>query len=230
MIANTGLTAKRRSETGKGAARRIRAAGQVPAVIYGKDQEPIALTVDAKEAYHLFHSISVENTIVNVQVDDDAEVLETLVREIQMHPFRPDIVHVDFYCIQRGVAMEIDVPINYSGTAEGVKFGGVLEVIFHEVRVKCVPSKFPESIEINVSELDVGDSILASAIHVDEDVELLTDPGQTLCLVAVPKEEVVEEEEDLELEEGELAEGEEGAEGAPAAEGDASAGDEDSDD
>jgi large subunit ribosomal protein L25 len=229
MIANTGLTAKRRSETGKGAARKIRAAGQVPAVIYGKDQEPIALTLDAREASQLFHAISVENTIVNVQVDDDAEELETLVREIQMHPYRPDIVHVDFYCIQRGVAMEIDVPINYTGTPEGVKFGGVLEVILHELRVKCIPSRFPESFEVDVSALDVGDSIHASAIEVEEDIELLTDPVRTLCLVAVPKEEVVEEEEeDLELAEGEVAEGEEGEEGAPAAEGDAPAGDEDS--
>ncbi len=229
MIANTGLTAKRRSETGKGAARKIRAMGKVPAVIYGKDQEPIALTVDAKEAYQLFHSISVENTIVNVQVDDDDEVLETLVREIQMHPFRPDIVHVDFYCIQRGVAMEVDVPIKYVGTPEGVKLGGVLEVILHELRVKCIPSRFPESFEIDVSALDVGDSIHARDIEMEDEVELLTDPIRTLCLVAIPKEEVVEEEEDLELEEGELAEGEEGAEGAPAAEGDTSGGDEDSD-
>jgi len=226
MSVNTGLTAKRRRETGKGAARRMRAMGQVPAVIYGKDQEAIALTVDVKEALHLFHSISVENTIVNVQIDDDAEELETLVREIQMHPFRPDIVHVDFYCIQRGVAMEIDVPINYVGTPEGVKFGGVLEVILHELRVKCTPAKFPESFEVDVSALDVGDSIHASSIEVEEEVELLTDPVRTLCLVAVPKEEVVEEEEDLELAEGE---GEEGAEAAPADEGEAGAGDKDSD-
>ncbi len=233
MSVKTGLTAKRRSVTGKGAARKIRALGQVPAVIYGKDQEPISLTLDAREASQLFHSISVDNTIVNVQVDDDAEELETLVREIQMHPFRPDIVHVDFYCIQRGVAMEIDVPVNYSGTPEGAKQGGVLEVILHELRVKCIPSKFPESFEVDVSGLDVGDSIHAREIEVDEDVELLTDPVRTLCLVAIPKEEVVEEEEeDLELAEGEVAEGEEGEEGeegAPAAEGDAPDGDEDSD-
>ena len=225
MTANTGLTARRRSETGKGAARKIWAAGRVPAVIYGKDQESIALTVDAKEALHLFHSISVDNTIVNVQVDDDPEALETLVREIQMHPYRPDLVHVDFYCIQRGVAIEVDVPIHYTGTAEGAKFGGVLEVILHELRVKCVPANFPESIEVDVSALNVGDSIHARDLTMDDEVELLTDLIQTLCLVAVPKEEVVEEEEEMELAEGEVAEGAEAGDD----EGAAAAADEDSD-
>ena len=228
MSVKSGITAKRRSETGKGAARRIRATGQIPAVLYGKDQDPIALTVDAQEAGHLFHSISVENTIVNVKIEDEAEELETLVREIQMHPFRPDIVHVDFYRIQRGVAIEVDVPVNYVGTPEGVKHGGVLDVILHELRVKCLPSKIPEIIEVDVSGLEIGDSIHASEIEVDEDVQLLTDPIRTLCLVAVPKVEIVEEEEEEEeLEEGVEVEGEEGAEGAegaPAADADAPAG------
>lgn len=229
MSVNAGLTAKRRSETGKGAARRIRAAGQVPAVLYGKDQDSIALTIDAKEAGHLFHSISVENTIVNVKIEDEAEEMETLVREIQMHPFRPDIVHVDFYRIQRGVVIEVDVPVKYVGAPEGVKHGGILDVILHEIRVKCIPSKIPETIEVDVSGLEIGESIHASEIETEEDVELLTDPILTLCLVAVPKAEAVEEEEEEELEEGVEVEGEEGAEGAPAADADASSGgDEDS--
>ena len=228
MSVNEGLTAKRRSETGKGAARRMRAAGEVPAVIYGRDQDSIALTIDAREAGQLFHAISVDNTIVNVRIDDETEEMETLVREIQMHPFRPDIVHVDFYRIQRGVAMEIDVPVNYTGTPEGVKHGGVLEVILHELRVKCIPSKFPEAFEVDVSGLEIGDSIHASEIETDEEVELLTDPVRTLCLVAVPKEEVVEEEEEEELEEG--VEGAEAEDGEEVPEGEApEGGEEDSD-
>jgi large subunit ribosomal protein L25 len=216
MTVNTGLMAKRRHETGKGPARRLRAAGQVPAVLYGKDQEPIALTLNAREALHLFHSISVENTIVNVQIDDDKEALETLVREIQMHPYRPDIVHVDFYCIERGVALEVDIPANYVGTPQGVRDGGILEVILHELRVKCIPSKIPDTIEIEVSELDIGDSIHASEISMDEGVELITDPGQTVCLVSAPRVEEEEVEEDLEgVEEGEDAEGETPEDGSP---------------
>ncbi len=225
MTVKTGLAASRRHETGKGVARRLRAAGQVPAVLYGKDQEPISLTLDAQEALSLFHSISVENTIVNVQIDDDKEELETLVREIQMHPFRPDIVHVDFYCIERGVALEVEIPANYNGTPQGVRDGGVLEVILHEFRVKCVPSKIPESIEIDISHLEIGDSVHVSEVTMAEDVELLTDPGQTACLVSAPRVEEDPEEEELEegLEGEEVVEGEEGEapeDGAPEAEGD----------
>ena len=222
MTAKTALSAKRRDETGKGAARKIRSTGQVPAVLYGKNQQPIHLTLDARETLHLFHSISVENTIVNVQIDDDKEELETLVREIQMHPFRPDLVHVDFFCIERGVALEVDIPVNYVGTPHGVREGGVLEIILHEFRVKCIPSKIPESIEIDIVRLDIGDSIHVSEIEMADDVELLTDPGHTACLVSVPRVEEVEEEEELE-------EGVEGEDPDAEAADDGSSGDEDAD-
>ena len=229
MTVKTGLRATRRYETGKGVARRLRAAGKVPAVLYGKDQESISLTIDAREALQLFYSISVENTIVNVQIDDDKEELETLVREIQMHPFRPDLIHVDFYSIERGVTLEVDIPANYIGTPQGVRDGGVLEVILHELRVKCIPSLIPDTIEIEISGLDIGDSIHASEISTGEGVELLTDPGQTLCLVSAPR--VEEEEEEEELVEGDEGfEPEEGAEGEEGADGEAGAqaGDDDS--
>ena len=187
MSVNAELTARRRNETGKGAARKVRAAGLVPAVIYGKDLVATPLTVDAEEASHLFHSISVDNTIVNLTIDDEAEGTETLVREIQMHPFRPEILHVDFYRLQRGVAVEVEIPINYVGTPEGVNQGGNLEMILHELRVKCVPSKIPEDVEIDTSALEIGTSIHAGDVEIGEGIELLTDPVQTLCLVAVPK-------------------------------------------
>jgi large subunit ribosomal protein L25 len=134
-----------------------------------------------------------------------------------MHPFRPDIVHVDFYCIERGVALEVDIPADYIGTPQGVRDGGILEVILHEIRVKCLPSMIPDTIEIEISGLDIGDSIHASEISMEEGVELLTDPGQTICLVSAPR---AEEEEEEELEEGEEGiEGEEGVEGEEGAEG-----------
>ena len=211
----TALSAKRRDETGKGAARKIRSTGQVPAVLYGKDQQPIHLTLDARETLQLFHSISVENTIVNVRIDDDKEELETLVREIQMHPFRPDLVHVDFYCIERGVALEVDIPVNYVGTPHGVREGGILEIILHEFRVRCIPSKIPESIEIDIAKLDIGDSIHVSEIEMDDDVELVTDPAHTACLVSAPRVEEVEEEDELEEGlEGEAPDGEAAGDGS----------------
>jgi large subunit ribosomal protein L25 len=125
------------------------------------------------------------------------------------------------------VALEVDIPAEYIGTPQGVRDGGILEVILHEIRVKCIPSLIPDTIQIEISGLDIGDSIHASEISMEEGVELLTDPAQTICLVSAPR---VEEEEEEELEEGEEgvegAEGEEGAEatdgedGGPAAEED----------
>ena len=216
MSTKVGLAAVKRGETGKGAARKIRSAGRVPAVVYGKDLDPMSLTVDHHEALRLFQSISVDNTIVNLAIEGEEE-MEILVREIQSHPYRTELIHVDFLQIQRGVALEVDIPLVLTGTSEGVRTGGgILDQTIHEIRVKCIPSLIPTSFEVDVTQLEVGDSLHVSDITIAEEVELLTDIEQTICTVALPKVVEVEEPEE-ELEEGaELLEGEE----APADEGD----------
>ena len=120
MAVNTVLEAKLRTETGKGSARRIRSSGAIPAVIYGREQDTISLTIDSRESKRLFQSVSVENTIINVKIDNEEEQFETLVREIQVHPHRDDILHVDFYRIERGVALEVEIPVDFIGNAQGV--------------------------------------------------------------------------------------------------------------
>tara|TARA_Y100000994_G_C15681117_1_gene437789 strand:+ start:51 stop:719 length:669 start_codon:yes stop_codon:yes gene_type:complete len=204
MAVNTVLEAKLRTETGKGSARRIRSSGAIPAVIYGREQNTISLTIDSRESKRLFQSVSVENTIINVKIDNEEEQFETLVREIQVHPHRDDILHVDFYRIERGVALEVEIPVDFIGNAQGVKEGGVLEILFRELRVKCRPSQIPETIVVDISELEIGSSLKVSDIDVDDEIELMADPGQAVCMVALPKEEEVVEEE--ELLEGELDE------------------------
>ena len=173
-------------------------------MIYGREQNTISLTIDSRESKRLFQSVSVENTIINVKIDNEEEQFETLVREIQVHPHRDDILHVDFYRIERGVALEVEIPVDFIGNAQGVKEGGVLEILFRELRVKCRPSQIPETIVVDISELEIGSSLKVSDIDVDDEIELMADPGQAVCMVALPKEEVVEEEE--ELLEGELDE------------------------
>ena len=197
MAVKTMLEAKLRNETGKGSSRRIRSSGAIPAVIYGREQDTISLTIDSRESKRLFQSVSVENTIINVKIDNEDEEFETLVREIQVHPHRDDILHVDFYRIERGVALEVEIPVDFIGNAQGVKEGGVLEILFRELRVKCRPSQIPETIVVDISELEIGSSLKVSDIDIDEEVELMADPGQAVCMVALPKEEVVEEEVDL---------------------------------
>ena len=197
MAVKTMLEAKLRNETGKGSSRRIRSSGAIPAVIYGREQDTISLTIDSRESKRLFQSVSVENTIINVKIDNEEEEFETLVREIQVHPHRDDILHVDFYRIERGVALEVEIPVDFIGNAQGVKEGGVLEILFRELRVKCRPSQIPETIVVDISELEIGSSLKVSDIDIDEEVELMADPGQAVCMVALPKEEEEEEEEDL---------------------------------
>jgi large subunit ribosomal protein L25 len=213
MSTKVELAAVKRGETGKGAARKIRSAGRVPAVVYGKDLDAMPLTVDGHEALRLFQSISTENTIVSLAVEGEEE-MDILVRAIQSHPFRTELIHVDFYQIQKGVAIEVDIPVILMGTSEGVRTGGgIMDQVVHEIRVKCIPSSIPTSFEVEVTALEVGDSLHVSDIMIDEDVEFITDLERTICTVALPK--VVEVEEPEE----ELEEGEEGEEGAELAEG-----------
>lgn len=215
MATQVTLKAEKRSESGKGAARKLRAAGRVPAVVYGRDVETVEISVDATEAEHLFHSISVENTIVDLDLEGEGDPVPTLVREIQVHPFRPDLLHVDFFRIQAGVKVEVDIPIHLNGVPEGVKHsGGILQQVIHELPVRVLPSKIPSSIEVDVTGLDMGDAIHVGELHLDEDVVPMVEPDQTIASVVAPRALVVEEEEEEVAEEVEilLAEGEEAPE------------------
>ena len=204
------LNAQKRDDLGKGAARSLRRTGRVPAVLYGRDLEAVHLSIDAHEAEQLFHSISVDNTIVDLAVDGEKRPYQTLVREIQTHPWKASLVHVDFLQIQEGVEVDLEIPVELEGVPVGVRLkGGVLEQIVHELEVRCIPSKIPDSFVLDVTELDVNESLHVSDIPVTEGVEILMSPDQTICAVAIPR--VVEE---AELEEPAVAaEGEEPVEG-----------------
>lgn len=218
MSTTTELNAQVRSDGGKGVARKLRAAGRIPAVLYGKDMEARSLSLDAHEAETLFRDISVENTILDLVIDGEKAPVRTLIREIQTLPHKAGILHVDFLRIQKGVAVEVDIPVNLEGTPIGVReAGGVLEQMINELRVKCIPSKIPEVISLDVSELGIGDAFHVSDVELEEGVDLLVDPTRTICNVAVPK--VVEVAPEVEEEEVEALE--EVAEAAVAAEGDA---------
>ena len=204
MTISKSLSATKRDGAGKGVARKLRQGGRVPAVMYGKDMEPLHLSIDAMEAGHLFHAISTDNTIVDLVVEGEKEAFPTLVREIQAHPHKNELVHVDFLRIQKGVAVEVEVPIELLGTPVGVKMqGGVLEHLVHEVPVKCIPSLIPESIQIDVSALAIDDAIHLSELTIPEGVELLIDDDRTVCLVSAPR--AVVEEAEKEGEEGAAA-------------------------
>ncbi len=188
------LNLELRNASGKGAARKLRRAGRVPAIVYGGNDAPVMVSVEAQEARRVFEAISVENTILHLSLGGDTE--RALVREVQTHPFRPDILHVDFLRIRRGVPIEVQVPVHLMGVAAGVRNdGGRMDQVSHDVPVKCVPSKIPEAIEVDVTSFAVGDVLRAGDLEMPDDVENLADPGLVICGVAAPTISVEEEEE-----------------------------------
>jgi large subunit ribosomal protein L25 len=225
MATQVTLKADRREAAGKGGARKLRAQGGLPGVLYGAGADPVSISLDTHATEILFRSISVDNTIINLEVEGEKAPVPTLVREIQTHPARPHILHVDFLRIQMGVEVELDVPVHLEGTPAGVREGGgVLDHSIHELPVRCMPADIPESIVVDVTALDIGDAIHVADVAMPSGVEVLLDPDRTICSVQMPtKLEVeVEEVEEEGLEEGELeveAEGEgEAEEQAEAAE------------
>lgn len=184
MATEATLKAEIREGRGKGLARRLRAAGRIPAVIYGRGVQDRSLSVDALEVERLFSRISVENTVINLDVE--GTTVPVLVREVQSHPFKPQILHVDFYQVRAGEKVSVQIPLQLTGTPEGVKAGGVLDVTLHEVAVRCVPSAIPESIEVDVSGLQIGDALHVGDISMPKGVELETDAATTVCTVSVP--------------------------------------------
>lgn len=208
MTKTTELKAAYRTDTGKEFARKLRADGRIPAVLYGKDMEAKSLSLDLKETEYLFQRIAVENTILDLLIEGEKEPVQTLIREIQSHPHKSGLLHVDFLRIQKGVAVEVEIPVNLEGVPAGVReSGGVLEQMVNEIRVKCIPSMIPEVVSIDVSRLGVGDSIHVYDIDLGEGVEILVDSDRTICNVAIPR--VVAAEEGREEGEEEMAEAEE---------------------
>jgi large subunit ribosomal protein L25 len=204
---------------GKGAARKARAAGKVPAVLYGPEIEAQRLAVDALELWHALHTDAGTNVLINLQLDGDTFL--TMPREVQRDIVRGTLLHVDFLRIRRDVAIEVDVPIHLVGESHGVKEGGVVEHHLWELRVECLPTDVPESVEADISDLGIGDSLHVSDIKVPGNVTVVSSPEETLVSVVPPPVLVVEptpeelEAAELAAAEAEAAEGEEGAE-APA--------------
>lgn len=190
-MATANLSAKTRSATGKGVARKLRAAGEVPAVIYGHNREPQSLAVNAHELTLLLERVPYQSTVI--ELDIEGGNARTLIREIQRHPFKKQIVHVDFQELVAGEKVSVEVPIHYVGTPEGVRSnGGILDQILHELEISVDPSNIPSRIDLDVTALTIGHSIHAGEIPLPEGVELLTDAEATVCVCAAPR--VVEEE------------------------------------
>lgn len=198
------MTAEVRTTTGTGAAHKTRAGGKVPAVLYGLKENPLHCSLDAKTFSKLLHGSSGGRQLVNLAVGGDVPSQLALVREIQVHPVTGRVIHVDFLRVDKDKRLKTMIPVHIVGVAAGQALGGTLDVVLREVEVECLPSEIPEFVEINVSHLNVGDSLHVSDLVMPENVRCVTEPGRALASVTAPKVEAA----------ATTAEGEAAAEGA----------------
>jgi len=190
FMATASLSAMARSTKGKGAARSLRRDGRLPAIIYGHAREPLSLSVPAREFERLLEKIAAENTVIELSID--GSMSRTLIREIQRHPVKRNVLHVDFQELVAGERMVVRIPIVLTGTAEGVRnSGGILSQIMQELECRVDPLNMPGKIEVDVTNVSIGHSIHVSEMTIPEGVEVLDEPESTVCIVAAPK---VEEE------------------------------------
>jgi large subunit ribosomal protein L25 len=201
MAENARLKATPRTETGKGAMRRLRREGRIPAVVYGRGEETRSLSLDAHEFEMLVKNHALDTTLVELSVEGVGRkggTVRTLIAEIQSHPYRPQVLHVDFQQIHAGERVSIQVPVRLNGTPAGVRAGGVLQHVLHDVEVECSVEAIPEAFELDVSALEIGDGRHVSDLVVPEGVEVLIDETRTVCTVAPPT--VIEAPEEVEEE------------------------------
>ena len=186
-MAMQGLKGERRTGVGKGVARKLRQTGSIPAVYYGRGEEPIALTVVLKDLQEVIDRAEGSNVIVDLKVDGDgAGDKKALIREIQRDPVGGHILHLDLQHISLTERIVVEVPVVLVGTAIGVKDGGgILEHLLREVEVECLPTDIPSKLEVDVSALNIGDSLHVSDLKADR-VEILTEADRAIATVVPP--------------------------------------------
>jgi len=204
MAQTVTLGAQRRSGSGKGAARQLRLNGQIPAVIYGHGREPESLMISAAELKRALTGVEVSTAVIDLDVEGTG--VKALVREIQRHPFKAEVLHVDFYEIHAGEKLTLQLGVHLVGSPDGVRNGGgVLDQVLRDITIRVLPKDIPDRFDVDVTELRVGQSLHVRDLSIP-DVEILTDGGKTVCTVVAPKieteevAEAVEEEEAVEPE------------------------------
>ena len=195
-MSDRSLTAQLRTETRKGAARRLRRQGRVPAVMYGH-RDPLLLSIDAREFSRKFQQIS-ESTIIHLSAG--GETYDVLVKDFQIDHIIERLEHIDFFAIERGRILRARVLLHYVGNPIGVREGGLQEMLVHEVDVESLPRDLPERIDVEIENLAVGHSLHVSDLVVPDGVRVLTSQDQVIVLIAhkVEEDETEDDEEDLE--------------------------------
>jgi large subunit ribosomal protein L25 len=208
------LNARTREITGKGAAKKLRKNNQIPATFYGPSREPLKLAMDYPELEGLIKRSGGENIILDLKVksEDGTQTWNVILKDLQIDPIRDTYLHADFYEISMDKEITVNVPIHLINTPAGVEEeGGILQHVRRELSVSCLPDKLIEALEVDVSQLEIGDSVHIRDLVLPEGIKSLDEENLTIAVVAPPTvmpEEAVEEEVEEEALEGEVAEGE----------------------
>ncbi len=204
-MAQLTVQAEERQETGKGANRRLRTQGKIPAVVYGQGLETLSVSVNAQDVDLILHSEAGHNTIFQLQVS--GTFTDVLIKDYQLDPVKGSLLHADFQAVALDQKMTFAVPVQVVGTAQGVIAGGVLDQVLREIEVECLPTEVPDHIPLDVTELEIGDSLRVEVLQLDSTkISLLSDPALVILSIVPPhvEEEVEEIVEEEELEEPEL--------------------------
>ncbi|MDX2079213.1 MAG: 50S ribosomal protein L25 [Terrimicrobiaceae bacterium] len=183
------LAARPRSESGRNAVKQVRARGGVPAVIYGTGVEPANLEVSRREIEGLLAHAVGENILVELEIDENGKKTNrlSLIQEVQHHPLRGEVLHVDFHAVSATEEIEAEIVVETVGEADGVKnFGGLLEQALRSVTIKCLPQNLPQVLHVDVTALKVGDSIHVRDLVLPTGVTVTDDPDLTVVTVAEP--------------------------------------------
>jgi len=189
-----------REESGKNVSRRIRAAGNIPAVLYGAERPTVPIVVPRRTIQDVFRHGASENTIFLLQRSESDQQRHARIREMQIDPVTREVLHIDFQRVLMDQKLRVSIPIEPVGTPKGVKDeGGVLDFVTREVEVECLPGVIPGVFEVNVEALSIGDNVTAGELTLPKGVELIEDADRVIVSVAYPDriEEEAEEDEDL---------------------------------
>lgn len=208
MSANFTVNAELRTDTGKGASRRLRRTGQFPGIIYGAHKEPTMISLKHNELVHQLEEESFYSNLLTLKLGDSQETV--VLKDLQRHPAKPLLVHVDFLRVQADEKIRLNVPLHFIGeeTCPGIKAGGKASHQLTDVEISCLPKDLPEFIDVDISEMNIGDAIHLSEMKLPAGVEFPSSEGEDYIVVNVHSGHIADEDDEEGEEEEETGAGE----------------------